>query len=227
MLARLEEGEEGRAHRVDIVNESSDLMGIARRIGPIVGGIFFFCFGLPFTLVPFMMFSDGVFELENPVFTVFMIAFSLPFLLAGLSLNLMGLGMIRWGIVASKDPASAPRLGKIGPARIAITEHPYPEYVGEYVRQPEIVNGRDWYKMSDSNNRLYYYAANEGGNPGWSIDDRQDTGARDWFNGGWFSTTGPTFPLGRRKWKDLDPPWVEIEVLESAEKKSNWWERKS
>ena len=75
------------------------------------GGLFFFCFGLPFTLVPFMMFSDGTFRLEDPVFTVFMIAFSLPFLLAGLSLNLMGLGMIRWALVASKDPSLAPRLG--------------------------------------------------------------------------------------------------------------------
>ena len=79
---------------MDIVNESSDIMNIAQRIGPIVGGLFF-CFGLPFTLVPFMMFSDGTFNLEDPVFTVFMIAFSLPFLLAGLSMNIMGLGAIR------------------------------------------------------------------------------------------------------------------------------------
>jgi len=228
MLQGLEEGQEGRANRVDIVNESSDIMNIAQRIGPIVGGLFFFCFGLPFTLVPFMMFIDGEFDLGDPGFTVFMIAFSLPFLFAGLTLNFMGLGMIRWALVASTDPALAPRLGKIGPERIAITEHPFPEYRGEYVRQSEIVNGRDWYRMVDSNHRLYYYAANEGGRPGWSIDDRQDTGARDWFNGGWFSTTGSTIPSGRQKWNDLDPSsWVEIEVLESAEKKSNWWERKS
>ncbi len=224
----MEEGKEGRADRVDIVDKSSGFMSIARRIGPIMGGLFLFCFGLPFTLVPLMMFSTGEFSLEDPVFSVFMIAFSLPFLLAGLSMNIMGLGAIRWGIVAPEDPSSAPRLGKVGPMRIGITEHPYPEYRGDYVRQPEIINGRDWYKMGDSNNRLYYYAANEGGRPGWSIDDRQDTGARDWFNGGWFSTTGSTIPSGRRKWNDLDPSsWVEIEVLESAEKKSNWWERKS
>ena len=212
---------------MDVVNASSDSMDIAPRTGPIFLGLFIFCFGLPFTLVPFMMFSDGVFVLEDPVFTVFMIAFSLPFLLAGLTMNLMGLGAIRWGIVAPKDPSSAPRLGKMGPVRIEITEHPYPEYVGEYVRQSEIINGRDWYRMDDSNNRLYYYATNEGGRPGWAIDDRQDTGARDWFNGGWFSTNGSTIPLGRRKWNALDPPWVEIEVLESAGKKRNWWERKS
>ena len=65
---------------MDIVNESSDIMNIAQRIGPIVGGLFFFCFGLPFTLVPLMMFSDGAFNLEDPAFTVFMIAFSLAFL---------------------------------------------------------------------------------------------------------------------------------------------------
>ena len=79
---------------MDIVNESSDIMDIAQRIGPIVGGLFFFCFGLPFTLVPFMMFIDGEFDLGDPGFTVFMIAFSLPFLFAGLTLNFMGLGMI-------------------------------------------------------------------------------------------------------------------------------------
>jgi len=210
---------------VDIANESSDIMG-PERIGSIVAGLFFFCFGLPFTLVPFMMFIDGEFDLGDPGTTVFMIAFSLPFLLAGLSMNLMGLGMIRGGIVASKDPASAPRIGKIGPARIVITEHPYREYLGEYVRQSEIVNGRDWYRMVDSNHRLYYYAANQGGNPGWSIDDRQDTGARDWFNGGWYATHS-TIPLGRREWNDLDDPWVDIEILDSAEEKKNWWERKS
>ena len=196
------------------------------RIPEFFGGLFIFSFGLPFTLVPFIMFSDGVFVPEDPVFTVFMIAFSLPFLLAGLGMNLTGLAAIRWAIFAPKDPTSAPRLGKIGPERIAITEHPYSEYLGEYTRQPEIVNGRDWYRMKDSNKRLYYYAVNEGGSPGWAIDNRQDTGARDWFNGGWFSTSGSTIPLGRRMWNDISPSWVEIEVLQPAEKKRNWWESK-
>ena len=95
------------------------------------------------------------------------------------------------------------------------------------IRQSEIINSRDWYRMADSNSRLYYYAVNEGGAPGWSIDDRQDNGSKDWFNGGWSPSTVATLPLGRRKWNDNEPPWVEIEVLESAEKKSNWWEKKS
>ena len=198
------------------------------KIPQIFGGIFWFSFGLPFTLVPFIMFFEfGAIDPAYPFETLFLIAFSIPFLLCGLAIQIAGLGMIRWGIVAPKDPASAPRLGKIGPARIAITEHPNTEYVGEYIRQSEIINGRDWYRMADGNSRLYYYAVNEGGAPGWSIDDRQDNGSKDWFNGGWFPSTVATLPLGRRKWNDIEPPWVEIEVLESAEKKSNWWEKKS
>jgi len=201
------------------------------KIPQILGGIFFFCFGLPFTLVPFIMFFDGAIDPAYPGESLFLIAFSLPFLLAGLAVQSMGLAAIRWAFVATKDPTLAPRLGKIGPARIAITEHANPNFVGEYFRQSEIINGRDWYRMADSNSRLYYYAVNEGGAPGWSIDDRQDNGSKDWFNGGWFPSTASTLPLGRRKWNDvetlLSSPWVEIEVLESAEKKSNWWEKKS
>lgn len=201
------------------------------KIPQILGGIFLFCFGLPFTLVPFIMFFDGAIDPAYPGESLFLIAFSLPFLLAGLAVQSMGLAAIRWAFVSTKDPALAPRLGKIGPARIAITEHANPNFVGEYFRQSEIINGRDWYRMADSNSRLYYYAVNEGGAPGWSIDDRQDNGSKDWFNGGWFPSTASTLPLGRRKWNDvetlLSSPWVEIEVLESAEKKSNWWEKKS
>ncbi len=201
------------------------------KIPQILGGIFLFCFGLPFTLVPFIMFFDGAIDPAYPGESLFLIAFSLPFLLAGLAVQSMGLAAIRWAFVATKDPTLAPRLGKIGPARIAITEHANPNFVGEYFRQSEIINGRDWYRMADSNSRLYYYAVNEGGAPGWSIDDRQDNGSKDWFNGGWFPSTASTLPLGRRKWNDvetlLSSPWVEIEVLESAEKKSNWWEKKS
>ena len=201
------------------------------KIPQILGGIFLFCFGLPFTLVPLIMFFDGAIDPAYPAESLFLIAFSLPFLLAGLAVQSMGLAAIRWAFVSTKDPALAPRLGKIGPARIAITEHANPNFVGEYFRQSEIINGRDWYRMADSNSRLYYYAVNEGGAPGWSIDDRQDNGSKDWFNGGWFPSTASTLPLGRRKWNDvetlLSSPWVEIEVLESAEKKSNWWEKKS
>ena len=197
------------------------------KIPQILGGIFCFCFGLPFTLVPFIMFFDGAMDPAYPFEALFMIAFSLPFLLIGLAIQSMGLAAIRWAFVATKDPTLAPRLGKIGPARIAITEHANPNFVGEYIRQSEIINGRDWYRMADGNSRLYYYAVNEGGAPGWAIDDRQDNGSKDWFNGGWFPSTVATLPLGRRKWNDIEPPWVEIEVLESAEKKSNWWEKKS
>ena len=156
------------------------------KIPQILGGIFCFCFGLPFTLVPFIMFFDGAMDPAYPFEALFMIAFSLPFLLIGLAIQSMGLAAIRWAFVATKDPTLAPRLGKIGPARIAITEHANPNFVGEYIRQSEIINGRDWYRMADSNSRLYYYAVNEGGAPGWSIDDRQDNGSKDWFNGGWF-----------------------------------------
>ena len=45
------------------------------RIGSMFFGLFLFFFGLPFTLVPFMMLSDGVIDPDYPFESLFMIIF--------------------------------------------------------------------------------------------------------------------------------------------------------
>ena len=58
-------------------------------------GAFLFSFGLPFTLVPFMMLSDGVIDPDYPFESLFMIVFSIPFLMAGLFVQWIGLRVMR------------------------------------------------------------------------------------------------------------------------------------
>ena len=76
------------------------------KIGMIFVGLFFFCFGLPFTMVPFMMLSDGIFDLDYLGASIFMLAFSAPFFLAGIGMNYMGLRMISKAIITSEDSIS-------------------------------------------------------------------------------------------------------------------------
>ena len=64
------------------------------RIGSMFFGLFLFFFGLPFTLVPFMMLSDGIIDPDYPFESLFMIVFSIPFLMAGLFVQLFGLKVI-------------------------------------------------------------------------------------------------------------------------------------
>ena len=68
------------------------------RIGSMFVGLFLFFFGLPFTLVPFMMLSDGVIDPDYPFESLFMIVFSIPFLMAGLFVQFFGLKIISGGI---------------------------------------------------------------------------------------------------------------------------------
>ena len=64
------------------------------RIVNAILGAFLFFFGLPFTLAPFMMLSDGVIDPDYPFESLFMIVFSIPFLMAGLFIQLFGLKVI-------------------------------------------------------------------------------------------------------------------------------------
>ena len=64
------------------------------RITNYIIGAFLFFFGLPFTLVPFMMLSGGVIDPDYPFESLFMIVFSIPFLMAGLFVQLFGLKVI-------------------------------------------------------------------------------------------------------------------------------------
>ena len=79
------------------------------RIGSMFFGLFLFFFGLPFTVVPLMMLSWGEIDPDYPVESLFMIIFSIPFLMAGLAVNFLGLSMISGGIRGTTDTTPIPR----------------------------------------------------------------------------------------------------------------------
>ena len=85
---------------------------------------------------------------------------------------------------------------------ILVSEHSLSKYNGIYTIQTSEINGKPWYK-NNSGCMLYFYNANSGGGPSWSLDDRSQDGTNDWFRGGWIeppNSGGP--PLGTRTWKD-------------------------
>jgi len=79
------------------------------RIGSMFFGLLLFFFGLPFTLVPLMMLSWGEIDPDYPVESLFMIIFSIPFLMAGLAVNFLGLSMISGGLRGTTDTTPIPR----------------------------------------------------------------------------------------------------------------------
>ena len=84
---------------------------------------------------------------------------------------------------------------------ILVSEHSIPEYNGIYTIQDNEINGKPWFK-NYSGCILYFYNANSGGGPSWSLDDRSQDGTNDWFRGGWIeppNSGGP--PLGTRRWE--------------------------
>ena len=79
------------------------------RIGSMFFGLFLFFFGLPFTLVPLMMFSWGEIDPDYPFESLFMIVFSIPFLMAGLLVQFLGLSMIGGRLRGTTDTTPIPR----------------------------------------------------------------------------------------------------------------------
>ncbi len=150
---------------------------------------------------------------------LFLIFFSLPFLGVGGMMVLGGLYSIgmRIGVIKPKDPSATPRDGSIGPESIQI-EHPESNYSGVYERQSNIINGKDWYRKIGGTQRLYFYNRNQGGMKGWSLDDRIDNGAKDWFNGGWIDTGVPNdIPFGTNSWNDTEGEIVIQEVKQQGD----------
>ncbi len=83
---------------------------------------------------------------------------------------------------------------------VIVSEHPDEIYNGLYEAQATQKNGRPWFV--NSNGRvLYFYNANSGGAPSWSLDDREQGGSNDWYRGGWTRPpSGNGTPLGTRRW---------------------------
>ena len=94
--------------------------------------------------------------------------------------------------------------GMIRGESILVSEHSLPKYNGIYTIQNNEINGKPWFK-NNSGCILYFYNANSGGGPSWSLDDRSQDGTNDWFRGGWIeppNSGGP--PLGTRSWAILE-----------------------
>ena len=82
---------------------------------------------------------------------------------------------------------------------VTVSEHSDEAYNGVYEAQATQKNGRPWFV--NSNGRvLYFYNANSGGAPSWSLDDREQDGSNDWYRGGWTRPRGNGIPLGTRRW---------------------------
>ena len=79
------------------------------RIGSMFFGLFLLFFGLPFTLVPLMLISWGEIDPDYPFESLFMIVFSIPFLMAGLLVQFLGLSMIGGRLRGTTDTTPIPR----------------------------------------------------------------------------------------------------------------------
>lgn len=104
---------------------------------------------------------------------------------------------------------------------ILISEHPLENYNGIYIIQNGDINGKPWYK-NDLGSILYFYNANSGGSPSWSLDDRLQDGNNDWYRGGW--TRPPNSgspPLGTRRWVGAGKITIESVSKSNPEDKSS------
>ncbi len=87
----------------------------------------------------------------------------------------------------------------VSSSSLIISNHVKDKYNGEYKIQSSKINGKDWY-LNSNNCRLYFYNANEGGAPSWSLDDREQDGSNDWYGGGWTRVPADgNIPVGTRR----------------------------
>ena len=87
----------------------------------------------------------------------------------------------------------------INSSSLIISNHVKEKYNGEYRLQSSKINGKNWY-LNSNNCRLYFYNANEGGAPSWSLDDREQDGSNDWYGGGWTRVPADgNIPVGTRR----------------------------
>ena len=90
------------------------------RIMQMFFGLFLFFFGLPFTLTPFMILGDGVIDPAYPFESLFIIVFTIPFLMAGLAVNFLGLSMISGGLRGTTDTTPIPEKYHLERAKIGL-----------------------------------------------------------------------------------------------------------
>lgn len=83
---------------------------LSGRITGTLFGFFLLAFGMPFTFVPVLIFGDGSIDLLS-FGGLFMVLFTLPFVVAGLFVQFIGFSLIRLGIRPS-DKKTIGRLNK-------------------------------------------------------------------------------------------------------------------
>tara|TARA_B110000444_G_scaffold254894_1_gene288191 strand:+ start:16994 stop:17410 length:417 start_codon:yes stop_codon:yes gene_type:complete len=85
------------------MDSKNDITGFepTQRLGAVLSGIFLICFGMPFTLVPFLILPP-IFG-ESVMLSIFMICFSLPFLFAGLMVQVGGCISLRMALFPESD----------------------------------------------------------------------------------------------------------------------------
>ena len=87
----------------------------------------------------------------------------------------------------------------ISSSSLVISNHVKEKYNGEYRLQSSKINGKNWY-LNSNGCRLYFYNANDGGAPSWSLDDREQDGSNDWYGGGWARVPADgNIPVGSRR----------------------------
>ena len=136
-------------------------------------------------------------------------------------------------IISSFGGQNSPSNIKISPgSSLEITDHANNEYNGTYFLQDNQINGKPWFKNTknpSSPKILYFFDANSGGAPSWSLDDRLQDGSKDLYRGGWTRAMADgELPLGTRRWVGIgkltvlfsDIPDNKEKIINSEEKVS-------
>jgi len=78
------------------MNESDTVLEFSagQRFGAGFMGIFLICFGMPFTLTPFLILPEAL-SIGDVFISIFLICFCIPFLLAGLGVQYFGFTSLR------------------------------------------------------------------------------------------------------------------------------------
>ncbi len=132
------------------MNSESDTVP---RVVSIFFGLFFVSFGLPFALVPFMMISDGAIDPDYPFESLFALAFSSPFFLAGIGVMYMGSRPFLMGIRGEETTPDSGGSNLSIPAKFVHTElvdEPESQIGIDKFDPPEPGEEGWWEKESDS-----------------------------------------------------------------------------
>lgn len=85
-------------------DEPAHTFAATERLGAGLTGLFLMCFGTPFTLVPFFILPD-VMSANSIGPTIFVLCFTIPFVLAGLAVQYAGFASLRIALFPNSEKA--------------------------------------------------------------------------------------------------------------------------